>query len=83
MLGATTFATPICCPEIPTAKHTPNHNPVEEAKFISPFASPRFSSETERPSLPSLEPKPCPSGQPNIAIKKETFVPWTFLYHWL
>ena len=32
-------------------------------KFISPFISPRLSSETEHPSPTSLEPKPCPFGQ--------------------
>ena len=50
-------------PEIPMAKHHPSHYLFEEVKFISPLVSPRLSSETEHPPSPSLEPKPCPSGQ--------------------
>ena len=45
------------------AKHHPSHYLFEEVKFISPLVSPRLSSETEHPPSPSLEPKPCPSGQ--------------------
>jgi hypothetical protein len=72
-LGTTAFATHIPCLEIPMAKHNPNHNLVEEAKFISPFVSPRVSSETEHLSSPSLEPKPCPSDQHDISLKKQNF----------
>jgi hypothetical protein len=55
------------------AKHNPNYNLIEEAKFISPFVSPRFPNETERPSSPSLKPKTCPSGQHDITLEKENF----------
>jgi hypothetical protein len=48
--------------KIPMAKHYPNHNPFEEAKFVSPFVSPKLAYENEHSSLPSLEPKPCPSS---------------------
>jgi len=44
-------------------EHHPNNNPFEEVKFLSPFVSSKFAFEIERPSPPSLEPKPCPSGQ--------------------
>jgi hypothetical protein len=44
-------------------KHNPNHDPFKEVKFISPFAY-----ETKRIPSPSLEPKPCPSGHPNIIL---------------
>jgi hypothetical protein len=67
-LGTTASTTPIPCPASPMAEHLPNHDPFEEAKFISPFISPRLSSETESPSSPSLEPKPCPSGHPNVIL---------------
>ena len=50
------------------AEHYPNHNLSEEVKFISPFISPRLSSETERPSPTSLEPKPCPSSHQNVVL---------------
>jgi len=59
----TAFATHL---ENPMAEHYPNHNPSEEVKFISPFISPRLSSEIEHPSPPPLELKQCPSGYPNI-----------------
>jgi hypothetical protein len=49
-------------------EHHPNHDLFEEAKFISPFVSPRLSSETKCPLPPSLEPKPCPSGHPNVVL---------------
>ena len=42
-----------------------DHDLLEEVKFVSPFFShePIFHPcETERPSLPPLELKPCPSG---------------------
>ena len=66
--GKTVSATPILCPKSPMANHNPNHNLFEEAKFISPFISPRLSSETERPSPTSLEPKPCPSSHQNVVL---------------
>ena len=53
------------------AEHLPNHDPFEEAKFIFPFVSPRLSSLTERPSSPSPELEPCPSGQHDITLEKE------------
>jgi hypothetical protein len=58
--GKTASATHL---ENPMAEYYPNHNPSEEVKFISPFISLRLSSETERPSPTSHEPKPCPSSQ--------------------
>jgi hypothetical protein len=72
-LRTTTSATPIPCLEILMAKHNPNHNPIEEPKFISPFVSPRLPSETEHPSSSSLKPKPCPSSQHDITLEKENF----------
>jgi hypothetical protein len=45
-LGTTASATLIPCLEIPVAKHNSKHNPVEVAKFISSFVSPRLSIET-------------------------------------
>jgi hypothetical protein len=59
-LGTAASATPIPCLKNPKVEQQPNHNPFEEAKFISPFVSPRLSSETECPS--PLEQKPCPSS---------------------
>ena len=53
------------------AKHNPSRDPFEEAKFISPFVSPRLSSETQYPSAPSLERKPCPSGHKTIALDND------------
>ena len=50
------------------AKQCPNHDPFEEVKFISLFISPKHAYETECPSPPSLEPKPCPSSHPNIVL---------------
>jgi len=50
------------------AKHNPNNDPFEEVKFISPFVSPKLAYETEQSSSPSLEPKPCPIGHPNIVL---------------
>ena len=44
------------------------NDPFEEVKFISSFVLPRISSETERPSPTSLEPKPCPSGHQSVAL---------------
>jgi hypothetical protein len=69
-LGKTASAIPILCPKSPMAKHNPNHDPFEEAKFIFPFVSPRIHSKIER-SSPSLEPKSCPSGQPNIVFNSD------------
>ena len=67
-------------PENPMTEHYPNHNSSEKVKFISPFISPRLSSETECTSPTSLEPKPCPSvqnlcamdnlGAPTLELKK-------------
>jgi hypothetical protein len=54
--------------ENPMTEHYPNHNSSEEVKFISPFISPRFSSETECSPAPSHEPKPCPSDHPDIVL---------------
>jgi hypothetical protein len=59
-LGKTASAIPILCPKSPMA-------------FISPFISPRVPSETKCPSSPSLEMKPCPSGQHDITLEKENF----------
>jgi hypothetical protein len=70
-LGITTSATLIPCPISPMAKHIPNHDPFEEAKFISPFISPRPPSETEHPLSTSLDLEPCPSGYPDIILKKD------------
>ena len=47
------------------AKHHPNHDPFEEVKFISLFVSPKLAYEIEHTPSPSLEPRPCPSGNPN------------------
>ena len=66
--GKTTSAIPIFYPEIPMAKHHPNHDPFEEVKFISPFISHRFPCETGRPLSPSFGPKPCPSGHQNVIL---------------
>ena len=49
--------------DIPMAEHHPNNNPFKEVKFLSPFISSKLAYEIERPSPPSLEPKPCPSDQ--------------------
>jgi hypothetical protein len=49
-------------------KHHPNHDPFEEVKFVSPFVSPEHSCEIECSSSPSLEPKPCPFGHPNVFL---------------
>jgi hypothetical protein len=67
-LGTTASAIPIPCPKRPKAKQQPNHNPFEEAKFISLFFSPRLASETEHPLPTSLERKPCPSGHKPIVL---------------
>ena len=69
--GKTASAIPIFHPEIPMAKHNPNHDPVEEVKFISPFIS--HPCEAKRPSLPSPKLEPCPSGQHDITLEKENF----------
>jgi hypothetical protein len=49
-------------------EHLPNHYPFEEAKFISPFISPKLADETKQSSSPSLEPKTCPSCHLNIDL---------------
>ena len=67
-LGTTASATPITCPECPKAKQQPNHNLFEEVKLIPPFVSPKLAYETKQSSSPSLEPKPCPSGHPNVIL---------------
>ena len=67
-LGKTAFTTPISHPESPMAVHHPNKDPFEEVKFISSFISHELSCETERSSLPSLKPKKCPSGHPNVVL---------------
>jgi hypothetical protein len=70
-LGTTTFANPIPCPERPKAKQQPNHNPLEVAKFISPFFSPRLPSETKHPLPTSLECKPCLSGHKPVVLDND------------
>jgi hypothetical protein len=50
------------------AKHYPNHDPFKELKFVSPFIPLELSYEIERPSPPSLEPKPCPSRHQNVVL---------------
>ena len=42
----------------PMAEHYPNHNPSKEVKLVTLFVS----------LSPSLEHKPCPSGQQNIVL---------------
>jgi hypothetical protein len=64
-LGKTAFDTHL---DSPMEEPHPNHDPFEEVKFISPFVSPRLSSETEWPLPSSLKPEPCPSGHPNIIL---------------
>jgi hypothetical protein len=54
--------------DIPMAEHHPNNNLFEEVKFLSPFVSSKLAYEIEYPSPPSLEPRPCPSGQNLCAI---------------
>ena len=53
--GKTASATHL---DIPMADHHPNNDPFEEVKFVTPFVSPS----------PSLKPKPCPSGHPNVVV---------------
>jgi hypothetical protein len=57
--------------EIPMAEHLPNHNLFEEAKFISPFISPKLACETECIPSPLLESKSCPSGHPNVVLDSD------------
>jgi hypothetical protein len=57
--------------DIPIAERRPNNDPSEEVKFISPFNSPRLSSETRHPSPTSLERKPCPSGHKTIVLDND------------
>jgi hypothetical protein len=76
-LGTTASATPIPCPKNPKAKQQPNHNMFEEAKFISPFVSPKLACETECISSPSLELKSCPSSQLNTifnSVREPTLI---------
>jgi hypothetical protein len=49
-------------------EHVPNHYPIEEAKFISPFVSPKLACETEHIPSSSLKPKSCPSSHPNVVL---------------
>jgi len=44
--------------DIPMAEHHPNKDPFEKVKFITSFVSPS----------PSLKPKPCPAGHPNVVL---------------
>jgi hypothetical protein len=67
--GKTASGIPIFHPEILLAKHNPNHNSVEEVKFISPFISHHY--EAKRPSSPSPKLEPCPSSQHDITLEKE------------
>ena len=53
------------------SKHNPNHDPVEEVKFISPSIS--HPCEAEHPLSPSPEFEPCPSGFPSTILEKENF----------
>jgi hypothetical protein len=59
-LGTTASATPIPCPKHPMTKHFPNHNPFEEAKFISSFVSPKLACETECIPSPHSNPSHVP-----------------------
>jgi hypothetical protein len=69
--GKTASATHL---DIPMAKQRlPNHDPFKKVKFISPFILPKLSCEMERPSPPSLEPEPCPSGYPNTILENKNF----------
>jgi hypothetical protein len=70
-LRTTASATPIPYPESSKAKQQPNHNPFEEVKFVSPFISPKLACETECIPSPSLEPKSCPSGHPNVVLDSD------------
>ena len=51
--------------------HHPNHDSFEEVKFVSSFISHKLSCETERIPSPSLEPKSCPSGHPNVVLDSD------------
>ena len=51
-------------------EHPPNHDPFKEVKFISPFVSSKLAYENEQPSPPSLKPKQCPSGHPNVVLNR-------------
>jgi hypothetical protein len=55
----------------PMAKRCPNNDPSEEVKFISPFISPRLSSETKYPLPTLLKHKPCPSGHKTIVLNND------------
>ena len=52
-------------------KAHPKHEPFEEVMFVSSFVSSEpidHLHETERPSSPSIKPKPCPSGPQSVVI---------------
>jgi hypothetical protein len=66
--GKTASATHL---EIPMAKHLPNHDLFEEAKFISPFISPELAYETEHIPPTSLEHKPCPFGHKHVVLDSD------------
>jgi hypothetical protein len=53
------------------AEHHPNNDPFEEVKFISPFISPKLSSETKCLSSPTLEHKSRPSDHPNVVLDND------------
>jgi hypothetical protein len=66
--GKTTSTISIFHPKIPMANHNPNHNPIKEVKFVYSFISHKIACETEHIPSPSLKPKMCPSGHPNIVL---------------
>jgi hypothetical protein len=52
-------------------KAHPKHEPFEEVMFVSSFVSSEpiaHLHETERPSSPSIKPKPCPPGLQNVVL---------------
>jgi hypothetical protein len=54
-----------------TKEAHPKHEVYEEVMFVSSFISSEpivHLHETERPSSPSIKPKPCPSGPQNIVL---------------
>jgi len=64
-VGNSTFATHTSCPVSPLAKHHLTHDPIEEVKFVPLFVSPKLACERKCIPSPLLEPKPCPSSNPN------------------
>jgi hypothetical protein len=65
------LGTPIPCPKNPRAKQQPNHNTFKEVKFVCPFVSPKLACEAEHIPSPSLEPKSCPFGHPNVVLDSD------------